>query len=322
MTNVLAITLNPAIDLTIGLDDLTPGRMHRARNEHMRAAGKGHNVASVLAGLGHRVTVAGFIGAANSAIFEAAFAADGIVDACTRVAGETRINVKLAEGDGRVTDINAPGPSITAGDWQRLQTDLEGLLAAGPDAVVIAGSLPPGVETAAFGLLVAYIEARGLPVWLDTSAAALASGLRGKPTLVKPNIDELTAWAGAAPADEAGLVASARAMQQAGVGEVVVSRGPAGALWLTPESIRIAQAPEVAVYSAVCAGDTLLAGLLHGRLSGWGDDETFGFAAAIATDAVMREGVGRADGPGFAALRAGVHVAPYIEAGPAPAQEA
>ena len=65
MSGVLAITLNPALDLSIGVDELVPGTLHRAREAATVAAGKGHNVACVLAALGHEVTVAGFLGDEN-----------------------------------------------------------------------------------------------------------------------------------------------------------------------------------------------------------------------------------------------------------------
>lgn len=63
MAKILTLTLNPALDITIGLDTLRPGQVNRSQAQHSHAAGKGLNVAQVLADLGHSVTVGGFLGA-------------------------------------------------------------------------------------------------------------------------------------------------------------------------------------------------------------------------------------------------------------------
>ena len=66
-------------------------------------------MAQVLADLGHSVTVGGFLGQDNLQPFEALMARRGFADCFVRVPGETRSNLKLVEGDGRVTDINGVG---------------------------------------------------------------------------------------------------------------------------------------------------------------------------------------------------------------------
>lgn len=312
MSRVLAITLNPAIDLSIGLAQLVPGSVHRGERAQSAAAGKGHNVARVLAAAGHDVTVAGFLGASNAGLFDTAFAAVGIIDRCTRVAGETRTNVKLSEADGPVTEINTPGPSIDAKAWSALRADIQTACQAGPEAIVLAGSLPPGVTPRAFGALVEALVSAGWPVWLDSSGAALAAGVAAGPAMAKPNGDELVAWATAErladPEDERAVIAAARAMQSAGLGDVVVSRGSARLLWLAGDTVLAARPPRVQAVNTVCAGDTLLAGLLHGRLSGWSDTDTLRYATALSADAVRRVGVGRADAPDFHDLAAAVDI--------------
>lgn len=146
MARVLCITLNPALDLAFNLDALVLGSVNRPTWAQLEAAGKGVNVARVLAGLGHDVTVSGFLGSDNDAPFQLAFAKHALADAFVRVPGETRINAKIAEQSGRVTDINGPGMPIDAKHLQALIDTLDGELASAmpPQAVVVAGSLPPG----------------------------------------------------------------------------------------------------------------------------------------------------------------------------------
>lgn len=73
MARVVCITLNPALDLAFNLDALTLGHVNRPTGAQLEAAGKGVNVARVLASLGHEVIVSGFLGEENDAPFSLAF---------------------------------------------------------------------------------------------------------------------------------------------------------------------------------------------------------------------------------------------------------
>ncbi|WP_340638092.1 PfkB family carbohydrate kinase [Salinicola tamaricis] len=63
---ILVVTLNPALDLSIGLPTLALGAVNRTQSSQLAAAGKGLNVARVLAALGHRVTLSGLLGATTT----------------------------------------------------------------------------------------------------------------------------------------------------------------------------------------------------------------------------------------------------------------
>ena len=200
MARVVCITLNPALDLAFNLDALTLGHVNRPTGAQLEAAGKGVNVARVLASLGHEVIVSGFLGEENDAPFSLAFPRYGVEDAFVRVPGNTRINAKLAEQSGRVTDINSPGMPIEAAHLEALRTTLSGLFesSAPPEAVVVAGSLPPGIDQPAFGELLAFLKGFGVPLWVDTSGPALLTAIAAQPAAVKPNETELADWAGSA----------------------------------------------------------------------------------------------------------------------------
>ena len=55
MTQVLTITLNPAIDQTIPVQKLIPGEVHRATGHSSTPGGKGIGVSIILASLGVRL---------------------------------------------------------------------------------------------------------------------------------------------------------------------------------------------------------------------------------------------------------------------------
>ena len=305
MARILSLTLNPALDLTVRLARLEPGEVNRSEAMITHAAGKGVNVAQVLADLGHQVTVGGFLGEDNPQAFEMLIARRGFTDAFIRVPGETRSNIKIAEQDGRVTDVNAPGPLVSEQAQHALLEQLA-RIAPGYDAVVVAGSLPRGITPQWFQGLLQQLKNLGLKVALDTSGEALRAGLNAGPWLVKPNTEEL--------ADALGHSTDAiRQLHRQGVEHVVVSDGAAGVSWYSPETALHATPPKVTVASTVGAGDSLLAGMLHGLLSGDTPEQTLRRATAIAAMAVTQIGFGITDEAQLETLQSGVHVRPLTE---------
>ncbi|ROM57536.1 1-phosphofructokinase [Pseudomonas poae] len=305
MAKILTLTLNPALDLTVRLARLEPGAVNRSEPLLTHAAGKGVNVAQVLADLGHQVTVGGFLGEGNPQAFEALIARRGFADAFIRVPGETRSNIKIAEQDGRVTDINAPGPQVSEQAQLALLNQLA-LIAPGHDAVVVAGSLPRGVSAQWFQGVLATLKDLGLKVALDTSGEALRAGLQAGPWLVKPNTEEL-----AEALDNAADAVSR--LHRQGVEHVVVSDGAAGVTWYRPGVALHATPPKVSVASTVGAGDSLLAGMLHGLLSGEAPEQTLRRATAIAAMAVTQIGFGISDDALLARMESGVDVRALTE---------
>ncbi|WP_313281084.1 1-phosphofructokinase [Stutzerimonas balearica] len=311
MARVLTVTLNPALDLTVQLPALRLGEVNRSDNLQVHAAGKGLNVAQVLADLGHQLTVTGFLGEANAQPFEQLFAARGFADEFVRVAGETRSNIKLAEADGRITDINGPGLEVGAAQRDELLARLERLV-PGHELVVVAGSLPRGVEVPWFVELLQQLARLGARVALDTSGAALREGLALSPWLIKPNEEELAQARGLDPADARALADEARRLN-ARIEHVVMSQGAAGVSWFSPAAAWHAQPPKVRVVSTVGAGDSLLAGMLHGLLAGWPAERTLAHATAIAAQAVGQIGFGITDRAQLAELEAAVRLQPLSQ---------
>jgi len=312
MARVLTVTLNPALDLTVQLPALRLGEVNRSESLQVHAAGKGLNVAQVLAHLGHQLTVTGFLGEGNPQAFEQLFAARGFTDEFVRVAGETRSNLKLAEADGRVTDINGPGLAVSEGQCDELLARLQ-RLAPAHDLVVVAGSLPRGIDSQWFVELLQTLKGLGVRVALDTSGAALRDGLAAAPWLIKPNEEELAEARDVELTESAALTAEARRLQGEGIEHVVVSLGANGVSWFTAGAALHAQPPKVQVVSTVGAGDSLLAGMLHGLLVGWPAERTLAHATAIAAQAVGQVGFGITDTAQLAELQAGVRLQPLSQ---------
>jgi len=307
MAKILTLTMNPALDLTVQLGPLQVGQVNRSECMLSHAAGKGINVAQVLADLGHELTVAGFLGVDNQLPFESLFAKRGFVDEFVRVPGETRSNIKLAESSGRITDLNGPGPEVSVAAQQALATRVE-QIAGDFDAVVVAGSLPRGVDAHWVKTLLLRLNAMGLKVALDTSGEALRAGLEASPWMIKPNTEELADALDAPIISIAAQAQAAAELRQRGIEHVVISQGAEGVHWFSSSVALQALPPKVTVASTVGAGDSLLAGMVHGLLSGHTPEQTLRTATAIAAMAVTQIGFGINDSAQLKRLASGVSV--------------
>lgn len=288
MAKILTITLNPAIDLTVQLDQLSIGEVNRQLTAQSHAAGKGLNVAQVLKDLGHELIVTGFLGQDNRQIFDNHIANEQFDNQFIYIAGETRQNIKVAEASGRMTDINGKGFFVDDSAKQQLHERLAEIITP-VEVIVIAGSLPQGFSVDELTALITWLQSQGKKVAVDTSGTALKAAIAANPWLIKPNTDELT--------ETYHLPAQTFAEQKqlfsnlnSQIEHIVVSMGEHGVNWLHPTQPLHASAPQVTVKSTVGAGDSLVAGMIHGLLSQFTSEETLKTASAIASHAVTQIG--------------------------------
>jgi 1-phosphofructokinase len=287
---VATVTLNPAIDHSVGIPNFTAGSVNRVAWEQADAGGKGVNVASFLRDLGVAVSVTGFLGRDNAPEFERLFERKSIADRFVRLPGKTRVNVKiLDEAQDRITDINFPGQHARAGDRESLEQAIAALV-PDHDWFVLSGSVPAGIPFDVYAELTATLKAAGKRVVVDTSGAPLRAALRGAPFAVKPNIAELEECLGRPLPDAAAAAAAARTLVADGVACVVVSMGGDGALFVDASAGVLAVPPPVEVRSTVGAGDAMVAGLIAAKLRGLPLADCARLATATAVGALVEVG--------------------------------
>jgi 1-phosphofructokinase len=270
--SILTLTLNPAIDQTVTLEQLVRGAVHRASAVRFNAGGKGVNVASCLADWGADVIATGLLGADNAASFEALMAAKGIGDAFARVPGASRTNIKLVDAQ-ETTDINLPGFDADAGSVDTVTRTLKQHATPG-SLMVLAGSLPGGVDTGCYAALLADLVPMGARILLDASGPALRAALDGPaiPYAIKPNVAELAELVGRPLESITDVATAARDLHARGIALVAVSMGADGALFLNAQGAVRASLPPVTRGSTVGAGDAMVAGIAA-ALSEGGDLE-------------------------------------------------
>lgn len=292
---IATVTLNPAFDLVGRLARIEVGEVNTVETLGLYPAGKGINVAKVLADLGATLTVTGFLGNENEGDFVRSFEQNGVNDAFYRIQGKTRINVKITETEADVTDLNFLGFEISAEDWAAFTAQSQNWKDQF-DLVAVCGSLPRGVSPTAFSQWLESLHQQGLKVVLDSSNNALTEGLKAHPWLVKPNRRELEVWAGRPLNSREEIIEAGEQLRQHGIENVIISMGAEGSLWLNSEGVLQAQPPRCEnVVSTVGAGDSMVAGLIYGLAQGWEKEKTLRFASATSALAVSQSNVGISD---------------------------
>lgn len=292
---IATVTLNPAFDLVGRLARIEIGEVNTVETLGLYPAGKGINVAKVLADLGTKLSVTGFLGEENQGDFVQSFAKNGVDDQFYRVAGKTRINVKITETEADVTDLNFLGFEISEEEWEKFTAQTQNWESQF-DLVAVCGSLPRGVSPEKFALWLETLHQQGLKVVLDSSNAALTAGLNAHPWLVKPNRRELEVWAGRALNSIEEVIVSAQELRAKGIENVIISMGEKGSVWINNEGVLQAQPPRCEnVVSTVGAGDSMVAGLIYGFSQGWDKAKTLAFASATSALAVSQSNVGVSD---------------------------
>ncbi|MDR0805407.1 MAG: 1-phosphofructokinase [Enterobacteriaceae bacterium] len=307
---VATITLNPAYDLVGSCAELQLGEVNHVQTTGLHAAGKGVNVAKVLKNLGIDVTVGGFLGRDNQDGFQQLFSELGIANRFMVVSGRTRINVKLTEKSGDVTDLNFSGFDVPAQDWERFVTDSLSWLGQF-DMVTVSGSLPRGVSADAFTEWMLRLRSLCPCIVFDSSREALVAGLRASPWLVKPNRRELEIWAHRPLPTLSDVVNAAHELREQGIAHVVVSLGAEGALWVNNSGAWLAQPPSCEIVSTVGAGDSMVAGLIYGLLMRESSEHTLRLATAVAALAVSQSSVGINDRLELAAMMSRINLIPF-----------
>jgi 1-phosphofructokinase len=211
-TPIATVTLNPAIDQTISIDNFTAGGVNRVEAQRCDAGGKGINVAAFLADYGLDAAATGFLGSDNPQCFERFFKQKKIQDHFIRINGSTRTGIKIIDRvKEQTTDINFAGLTPTRHDIQALLAKIS-QLAIDRRWFVLAGSVPAGIQPGIYGELIHIIRKHNGRVALDTSGEAFGPAVDASPALIKPNLEELEAYIGRRLAGQDDVVKAAQCL--------------------------------------------------------------------------------------------------------------
>jgi 6-phosphofructokinase 2 len=286
---IYTITLNPALDRTLWIPRVKSDVSNRIIEEKSFAGGKSVDVSKVLKNLGMDTIALGFVGGFAGRELEGRLLNEGIQTDFVRVSGETRTNIIIHETDtGKQLAFNARGPEIRPAELMQFVEQIEQLPCG--ELVAIGGSLPLGVSPEIYRKIIALVKRCRAKVVLDVDGDALLQGIKAQPTVIKPNIHELSELVGRSLEDIDEIVAAAREINLQGVQIVLVSMGPRGILLVSDGEEYQAVPPAVKVQSTIGAGDSSVAGFISGLVRGKSLKECLIYAAAAGTATTLHQG--------------------------------
>lgn len=287
---IYTVTLNPAVDKTVYVDDFAIDAVNRAHGVRQDAGGKGINVSKTVQALGGTSVAVTFLGDASGSFIASALEQAGIETRPFEVPGTTRTNTKIVDlARHTYTDVNEPGAPVT----QNLLDDALAILALGinpGDIVVLSGSLPAGAPVSTYATWTRACRKAGGRVLLDADGEALQAGLAAKPFLIKPNEVELGRLLGRELADDDAIVAAACELVDRGIAQVMVSMGGNGAVFASDQGAWRLRQPAVEVVSTVGAGDSVVAALAFALDQTQPIEDALRLSMATGAATVMRPG--------------------------------
>ncbi|MEA3356287.1 MAG: 1-phosphofructokinase family hexose kinase [Candidatus Bipolaricaulota bacterium] len=286
---IITVTPNPSLDKVYWVDRLKIGDqtqeefLTRATRSHMSAGGKGVNISVFLARMGVENVAMGFIGGHVGQVVVRDLRNEGVSTNFVWVEGETRTNVTILERGREYVPIqlNEAGPQISQGASERFLRRYGRIL---PDAdwMVLAGSLPPGLDSDFYYKLA---KETGAKVVISAGGEALSRSLDAAPYLVKPDTRQRLAMEGARLTSRERIIAAGRRVIEQGVEVIIISHGVTGDIAISRDGIWDIKAriSTTQFKNLVGADDALVGGIIYRLDEGAGFEEAlrFGMAAAI-----------------------------------------
>jgi 1-phosphofructokinase family hexose kinase len=289
---IYTVTLNPTLDITYILDEITFEKPVRASQVLKNPGGKGINVSIALNSMGIHSVAIGLIGGFTGEEIHALLKDEGLDLRFIEIENETRTNVDiLGEKDGNELAIRSAGPAVKE-EKTELITRFILDIAQPPGILVLSGSLPPGMRDDIYASLIAYGKSQGMKAILDSHDEPLRLGIDAGPYLIKPNLEELRRLAGREFAKTDAIIEYCRGLIEKGIEIVVISLGGSGALIMTDKEAWIGMVPCIEGEHTIGAGDSMVAGLIKGIIEDKPLEELFKIGLACGLSAVLNEGPG------------------------------
>lgn len=291
MTNIVTITINPAVDIFVDVERVEPTKKMRCSAPKRDPGGGGINVARVAFRLGGDVTAIYPAGGAIGKLLTKLLDREGIDSIVAPSHVETRENFTAFETtSGDQYRFVLPGSPLHRAEWEACLDKLT-TMGGKPAFVVASGSIPPGVPDDFFARVIREAKRMGARTVVDTSGDALKEALAEGVGIIKPNLNELSEFTGERLDSDAACVKACRKLIDAGRVEMVaLTLGGDGALMVTKDRALKAKPMDIEVVSAVGAGDSFLGGLVWALAQGQSPDDAFRVAVAAGSAAVMSPG--------------------------------
>ncbi|HEY5261866.1 MAG TPA: 1-phosphofructokinase family hexose kinase [Solirubrobacteraceae bacterium] len=292
---IITVTLNAAIDKSLSVPNFRLGRRHRTVEQRTMAGGKGVNIARTLKTLGQPVIATGFAGGATGTHIVEQLTEESILNDFVRIREESRTNTSVLDPTtGAHTEVNERGPSVSEQEVELFRDKLL-YLARGAAIVVLAGSLPRGVELDLYATLIRELHKLDVMTVIDTDGDPLHHAVRAEPHVVSPNVLEAEELVGHEFGSEEERLLAVREIVGLGPHEAIMTMADgcvADILIEGKSCMRRARTEPREPIARRGSGDAFLAGYVAARYEGRSPDDCLRFGVACGAESTGRLGAG------------------------------
>lgn len=292
---IYTVTLNPALDHIIETDGFNIGETNYYKNEYVVIGGKGINVSIVLNNLEAEVLSTGILGSNNKGSFLEKFEEINLKNRFFINKGATRTNLKIKNlAKLEETELNALGSDVSLEIINELKNFLKKNLQS-DDILVAAGSIPTGIENNIYEEIGNIANEKNAMFILDTSKISMLKGLKSKPYLIKPNVEEICEILNL-PFKEYSfneICEMVKQLKVLGAKNVLLSRGSKGNYFFTKnDSIYEVGIAKGKLVNSVGSGDSMIAGFTYGLYKRLAIEECLQYGAAAGGATAFTEWLG------------------------------
>ena len=259
---IYCVVCNPVLNVKYQLNELKPGSNHRVISSEYNPSGKGINIAKVVQELGEAVTVIGLMPENDMVRFKNYFDNLGINSYLYTIEGNVCVNTTINENTtGNVTHISDTGYALSPRIQDEFQAFLEKQVRPN-DIWALSGTLPRGFDANTYMKIIEICKKKDCRAMLDSMGLAFSMGVRAKPTMIKPNLEELEAFFGEPIEGVHHIALKGKRLLDMGIEYVFISLGADGMIAIHENDCLLCSVPSVAVVDTVGSGDALVAGFL------------------------------------------------------------
>lgn len=285
---ILTVTLNAAVDKRYVVENFSPGSVFRVKECSSSAGGKGLNVSRVATIAGEESIATGFVGGHAGNYIVEQLEEQNIKSDFVHISGESRACINVYDDINHTqTEFLEPGVFVTDENKVEMLNKYTKLL-NDCSVVAISGSVPKGVDSSLYRDMISIAKKQNKKVILDTSGNILREALEAKPTMIKPNIDEIKLLTDKDITNELDLVKVAKELQTSGIEIVAISCGADGSIIACEEGLYRVYVPKVNAINTVGCGDSMIAGFAIGLSKNMEMVEIIRLASAISAANAMR----------------------------------
>jgi len=283
---IYTLTLNPAIDKVLFLDELQPVKTNRLSRSIETIGGKGTHVSIALLLLGVPSVALGISLGETGKKIQRMLSNWGVDTQFLHYdldQMEARTNYEIVELNTRVcTMLTEQGPMLPAMITDMLIAQITNLLNPG-DVLVLTGDASNVEDKIIYSKLGEVAKKKDALIYLDASGAYLKEALPSSPFLIKPNLEELSFLANRDLQTEVEIINAMKELEQYGIQIIAMTWSGNGAIVKNgPDFYRVKPIVVDVINEGGC-GDAFLAALIAGIAQKENFVETLKTASAVSS---------------------------------------